>query len=101
MLNEAPPVWPELFVAVQLTVVVPTMNLEPDAGVHVGVSAPSFVSEAVAVNVSTLPDGSFEVSVMSAGTVTVGAESLTVTVNDAWDVLFDGSVAVQLIVVTP
>ena len=43
------PVLPALSVAAHVTVVVPTANVEPLAGVHTGVSAPSTPSSADAV----------------------------------------------------
>jgi hypothetical protein len=87
---------------VHVTVVVPTANVEPEAGVHVGVSGPSTVSVAEAVKVSTLPAGELDESVMSAGTVTTGAVvSTTATWNDAEPVFPAASWAVQVTVVVP
>jgi len=48
-LNDALPVLRAASVAVQRTVVVPTPKVLPLAGAHVGVSAPSTASRAVAV----------------------------------------------------
>jgi hypothetical protein len=78
------PVLPAWSVAVQVTEVVPSGKVEPEDGLHVGVSAPSTLSFAVAVNVTAFPSG-FEVVVeMFDGTVTTGfvvSSCETVTVN--------------------
>ena len=47
--NEQLPVFCDESVAVQVTVVVPFWNVEPEAGTQVGVSGPSQLSFAVAV----------------------------------------------------
>jgi hypothetical protein len=44
--------------AVQDTTVVPTGNLDPDAGVHTGVTAPSTASTAETLKLTSAPDGS-------------------------------------------
>jgi hypothetical protein len=44
----AEPTLPELSLAVQVTVVVPSGNVEPEAGTHVGVTLPSTRSDALA-----------------------------------------------------
>ena len=41
MVNDFSAVFPARSVTVQVTVVVPIGNLDPDGGVHVGVSGPS------------------------------------------------------------
>jgi len=46
--NVALPVFPEESVAVHITVVVPSGNVEPEAGVHTAVNEPSTLSVAVA-----------------------------------------------------
>ena len=100
--NDALPVLPCASVAVHVTVVDPTGNVDPDAGVHVGVIGPSTVSVAVAVNVSAFPEDDVVVSLMSAGTVTTGAVvSCTVTWNDAVLVFPAASLALQFTVVVP
>jgi hypothetical protein len=71
-LKEAEPVIPALSVTVQVTLVEPSANVEPDAGVQVGVKTPSTRSEAEAENVTTVPLGPVAFTVMSAGTVTTG-----------------------------
>ncbi len=68
----AVPVLPAASVAVQLTVVGPTGNRDPEAGTQAGVRAPSTSSVALAVNVTTAPVGPVAGTVMSAGTVTTG-----------------------------
>ena len=93
-------VLPELSVFVQVTVVVPCGNVDPDAGVQT-VVAPGQLSEAVgagkvpvALVVSAAP-----VTVWFAGHVIVGGwVSLTVTVNVQ---LVGPSVAEQVTVVVP
>jgi hypothetical protein len=98
--NDAVPVLPALSVAEQLTVVVPTGNVEPDAGVQTGVIEPSTRSVADALNVTVVPEELGAATVMSAGTETEGAVvSLTVIVNDAVPVLPAESVAEQFTVV--
>src|SRR5436190_18785770 len=84
-------------VAVQLTtVVVPASNVDPEAGVQTGVIAPSTVSVAVAVNVTT----GFVV-VMSSGSVSSGGVvSDTMTSMSSVPVPF-ASVAVQCTVEMP
>jgi len=51
-------VFPCVSVAVQVTVVVPTANFVPEDGPQVGVIEPSTLSVAVAVYVTTAPEGS-------------------------------------------
>jgi hypothetical protein len=88
--------------ALQLTVVVPTGNVAPEAGVHVGVRAPSTASFAVAEKLAVAPLGPVASTVMSPGTETVGeTPSVTVTLNEALPVLPASSVAVQVTVVCP
>ena len=65
----ADPVLPALSVAEQVTVVGPSANVLPDAGVETGVIEPSTVSVAVAVNVTTAPAELVASVVISAGTV--------------------------------
>src|SRR5262245_20146914 len=96
-------------VAVQLIVVVPIGNVDPDARpavgaeTQIGVIDPSTRSLAVgSVKASTFPAGSAVVSVMPAGTVSTGAVvSTTVTANDALAALPCPSVARQLTDVLP
>jgi len=71
--NDADASMPRLLVAVQVTVVVVIANVEPEAGVHTGSSGPSVGSVAVATNVTAAPPGLVASTVMSPGTVTVGA----------------------------
>jgi len=53
--NDAEAVLPWLSVAVQVTVVVPTGNVDPEAGLQAGVVDPYTRSVADAVNVTTAP----------------------------------------------
>ena len=95
-------VLPLVSVAVQVTVIVPFGNAEPDAGLQLAV-APEQLSLAVAEKLTTAEHwpGSFPL-MMLAGQLTVGfSVSLTVTVNEQLPVLFEASVAVQVTVVVP
>jgi hypothetical protein len=93
---------PAASVAEQFTVVVPSANVLPDAGTHVGVIAPSTMSDADAENVTTAPDALVASTVMFAGTVTVGGVvSTTVTVKLPLAVFPAASVAEQFTVVVP
>src|SRR5262249_7043867 len=97
--NDALPVLPRASVAVQVTVGERRWTVAPDAGVHVGVSDRSRRSVAVAVKVSTFPDGLDDESVMFAGTVTVGAVvSTTVILKVAVAWLPAASLAVHVTV---
>src|SRR5512136_3465016 len=60
-------------VAVQVTVVVPTGNVAPEAGLQTGVRTPSTLSKAVAVNMTTAPDASVAGTLILLGTVTTGS----------------------------
>jgi hypothetical protein len=94
--------FPESSVAVHFTVVEPSLNIAPEAGVHTGITLPSMASDAVALNVTFAPDGPVASAVMSLGTVTTGGfVSLTVTVNVPRPVLPASSVALHVTVVFP
>ena len=68
--------------AVQTTVVVPTANVLPLAGVHITVGDAEQLSVAVAVKLTTAPAGLVRVTVMLPGTVSTGAmESVMVSVT--------------------
>jgi hypothetical protein len=97
------PVLPAASVAEQVTVVVPNAKVEPDAGEHVGVKAPSQLSVAVAVKLTTAVQTPVSVPcVMLDGHVTTGASvSVMVTVKAHVAVLPEASVAVQVTVVVP
>ena len=56
----------------QVTVVVPIGNVEPEDGVHVGPLVTPTASEAVTVYVTTAPAGLEVSTVISDGTVMVG-----------------------------
>jgi hypothetical protein len=80
--NDALPVLLRLSVAEQLTVVVPSANVEPEAGEQLGVSAPSTRSAADAEYVTAAPDAPDASWPNDAGTVSTGAVvSTTVTSN--------------------
>jgi hypothetical protein len=72
-LNDAEPVLPSWSVAEQVTLVDPIANVEPEAGVQVGVREPSRRSVAETENVTAAPFFEVAFTVMSAGTVTTGA----------------------------
>lgn len=99
-------VLPDASVAVQVTVVVPMGNVEPEGGVHATVT-PGQLSDAVGagkVTVALLEIGQVcaATAVTFAGQVIEGGcVSLTVTVNEQLLVLPDASVAVQVTVVAP
>jgi hypothetical protein len=100
--NVAVPVLPAVSVAEQVTVVAPTGNVDPDAGLHVNGRAPSIASDADAENVTTAPAALVDDAVMSPGTVTVGpCLSATVTLNVRVAELPAASDAVHVTVVTP
>jgi hypothetical protein len=71
-LNDAEPVFPALSVAEQVTLVDPIAKVLPEAGLQLGVIAPSTASDAETVNVTIAPLGSVSLTVISAGTVTTG-----------------------------
>src|SRR5574342_452152 len=73
MSNVSEPVFADESVAEQLTVVTPNGNVEPDAGTHVGVIAPSTSSTADALKTTVAPDPLVASSIISEGTVTTGA----------------------------
>jgi hypothetical protein len=89
-------------VAVHVTVVGPSGNVDPLAGVQVAVRGPSTRSVAVAVKLNAAPVALVASSVEFEGTVTTGpVVSATVTVKVADPALLLVSVAVQLTVVGP
>src|ERR1022692_306967 len=103
-LKDLEPVLPCASVALQVTVVVPSVKLAPEAGVQLGGMGPSMLSLADAVKVTVFPEATVVVVVMSAGTVTTGAvvsTSVTVTLKDLEPVLPCASVALQVTVVVP
>jgi hypothetical protein len=88
---------------VQLTGVVPTLKLDPLAGVHVTVGVESHVSVAVTVKLTGTgaPDGE-QASMFPGQLVMVGAvESAIVMVNEHISMLPSESVAVQTTVFGP
>src|SRR5712664_1573439 len=91
-----------LSIAVHVTVVAPTGNVAPLAGVQFAATLPSSRSVAEAVKVNTAPAALVASTVASAGTVRTGpVVSFTVTVNDAAVWLPCASVAPQVTVVAP
>lgn len=72
---------PALSAAVQVTVVVPTGNIEPEVGRHVVCTVPSTASVAGTANVTRALEASVASVVTSVGTVIDGGLSLTVTSN--------------------
>ena len=70
--NDPVAVLPAASVAEQLTVVVPSGNVEPEGGVHVTTGFAGFASVAVAVKVVTAPDGPCASTVVFAGRFSVG-----------------------------
>ena len=75
-------VLPAASFAVQLTVVVPSGKVEPEAGEHVTVGEGSMTSVAVAVNETTAPDAPVASTVLFPGTVSIGAVVSTVHVRE-------------------
>jgi hypothetical protein len=103
-LKLALPVLPFESVAVQVTCVVPSGNVLPEAGLQVGVSGPSVSSVALAENVTVVPELDSVSTEKSAGTVTTGgivSSRDTVTVKEAEPVFPCESVAVHVTVVVP
>ena len=72
MANVPIPVFPAASVAVQVTVVVPTGNTEPENGKHVGPEVMPTSSDAVTVNVIVLPSWLEVESDMSDNVLIVG-----------------------------
>src|SRR4029453_18905552 len=97
-------VFPDVSVAVQVTVVGPTGKHEPDAGVQAAVT-PGQLSLAVGAAKVTTTQGSLIVAVLAllfgGQVITGGCVSFTVTVNEQLAVLPEVSVAVQVTVVVP
>jgi len=85
-----------------LTIVVPSGNSDPETCEQVGTSGPSCGSLAVGAGtkLTFAPVASNAPTICVPGTVTVGAEFVTVTENDP-DEEFAPSVAEQLTVVRP
>ena len=70
--NAAVPALPAVSVALQLTVVVPIPNVDPEAGAHVAVGDPSTASVEPALNVTGAPDADVASTMTSVGTDTTG-----------------------------
>jgi hypothetical protein len=87
---------------VQFTVVAPSGNVDPLAGVQPASTEPSTTSVAVAVNAKLAPPALVASTLAFVGTVRTGAVvSVTVTVNEAIPVLPLLSIAVQPTVFIP
>src|SRR3954447_13618627 len=104
--NEACCVFPCVSVAEQVTGVVPSGKVDPDAGSHETDTAPSRLSFAVgSANVTALPVGDSVVSLIAPGTLFstgfVWSTSVTTTSNPADALLWCWSVAVQVTCVVP
>ena len=96
------PVLPAASIAEQVTVVVPSGKVEPEAGEQVAATEPSTISVAEAEKLATAPEGPVASRIILAGTVTVGGVvSTTDTLKLALPVFPDASVAEQLTVVVP
>src|SRR5260221_13085240 len=78
----AGPGFPLTSVAEHFTVVVPNVKVVPEGGTQVGVIAPSTVSEAVAVKITSAPLALVASAVISAGKASVGlVVSWTITLK--------------------
>ena len=89
-------------IAEHVTVVVPSPNVDGDAFVQDGVSAPLTISVALAAKLTDAPDGPVASTTMLAGTVTDGGVvSRTVTLKLADAVLLEASVAEHVTGVVP
>src|SRR5205085_1717416 len=86
--NEPDAVAPFESVTVQLTVVGPTGNVEPDGGTHTAAIVPSWASLPFAVKVTTAPDALVAGVVMLAGGVNVGAVLQNAGSFAAWMLMF-------------
>src|SRR5215218_5626952 len=94
--------FPAASVAVQLTVVTPTGNSEPDVGEQTRTGCGSTRSLAEATQTATAPAGPVAFRTIGVGTATSGAVvSTTFTSKDVVDVFPARSVAVQRTVVVP
>src|SRR5438552_2029671 len=88
--------------AVQVTVVVPRGNVEPDGWSQITVSGPSTASKALAVKLTVAPSGPVASATMGSGRVsTGGVVSTTVTVNVAVAIFPATSLLLQVTVVGP
>ena len=101
--NVAVAVLPDGSVAVQLTVVVPVANIDPEAGVHVIVTVPllSAADGTVYVTLPELAPGGNVTRTLAGGVIVGSSSSTTCTAKLADAVLPTESVAVQLTVVVP
>ena len=102
-LNWPVPVFPCASVVEQVTVVIPKLKIEPEAGEQETGTGPSTRSVAVGEYVTiAVPELRVAGTVMSAGRLkTGGVLSRTVTVEDSEAKLLDASLAMHLTVVSP
>ena len=100
--NEQLAVFPDVSVAVAVTVVVPFGNVDPDGGAATTVT-PGQLSVAVTANVTTAEHrfGSFALVIFAGQVITGGCVSFTVTVNEQLAEFDEASSTLQLIVVVP
>ena len=97
----------ELFTAsltVHVTEVAPLGKVEPDGGLQTGTPTPTQLSVTVGnpyVTTAEQSPGAAGTLMLEGQVMTGGSVSLTVTVNEHEDVLFDTSLAVQVTVVVP
>jgi hypothetical protein len=76
--------WPARSVAEHATVVVPSGNVEPDAGKQVTGSVPSKASAAEAAKVTTAPLPDVASAIVGPGTVTINATPVPVKEMANW-----------------
>src|SRR5258708_10339659 len=82
--------------AEQFTVVLPTGNVEPEAGTHVTATKPATQTVEVPAQDTFAPPGPVASTAMFAGSESAGAVgSTTLTVNEPWAVLPNLSLAEQ------
>src|SRR3990172_6435426 len=102
ILNDVEPVLPDKSVAVQLTVVIPNGNVEPDGRMHIGVMGPSTSSFAFTVKTTKAPAAEVASAIISTcGSIVGGIVSTTIKVALQLAVLPALSVVVNVIVVLP
>src|SRR3569623_1671859 len=75
---------PELSPALQFTVVVPSANVEPDAGMHVTATVPSMSSVAVATNGTGAPALDVASAVIAEGSDSEGGVETYPVVTASW-----------------
>ena len=104
IVNEQVPVLLAASLTVQVTVVVPFGNVEPDGGEQVGAPTPGQLSLTVGAGYVTTAEhrfGSVLLVMLTGQMIDGGCVSLIVTVNEQLAVLPEASLAVQVTVVVP